>query len=429
MPGSYKPHQSVVTIAKFQSQLHVFQTKQRPRKLALMGSNGTKYSYLLKSREDLRLDERVMQLIRLVNTLLKGGHKTQHKKRSINTNKNLSHLSIAYYAVVPLSPDSGLIGWVPHSDTFNQLILDHRLAHNISAYEEHQFISQRGPYDTLPPQEKYEVLNETFQNYSPQDLAQLLWSKSPSSEVWLERRTNFTRSLAVMSMVGYVLGLGDRHLSNMMLDRYTGQVIHIDFGDCFEVAMQRDKFAETVPFRLTRMFVNAMEVKGLEGIYRATSETVMTLMREHKESLMAVLEAFVYDPLINWRLMDNSNKSRSEDQQSDEFTLDSNEHINSPFSLETFPGHSHERRSKSLDLDSPSEDNTPKQNNNIVAAQVGALNQRAVAAINRVNQKLSGRDFVENTTLNVSDQVTRLIQQATSLDNLCVMFSGWCPYW
>jgi len=29
----------------------------------------------------------------------------------------------------------------------------------------------------------------------------------------------------------------------------------------------------------------------------------MTVLRENKESLMAVLEAFVYDPLINWRLM------------------------------------------------------------------------------------------------------------------------------
>lgn len=29
----------------------------------------------------------------------------------------------------------------------------------------------------------------------------------------------------------------------------------------------------------------------------------MSVLRANKESLMAVLEAFVYDPLINWRLM------------------------------------------------------------------------------------------------------------------------------
>ncbi len=38
-----------------------------------------------------------------------------------------------------------------------------------------------------------------------------------------------------MSMVGYILGLGDRHPSNIMLDRHTGKITHIDFGDCFEV--------------------------------------------------------------------------------------------------------------------------------------------------------------------------------------------------
>ena len=61
------------------------------------------------------------------------------------------------------------------------------------------------------------------------------------------------------------IGLGDRHPSNLMLNRFTGKVLHIDFGDCFEVAMHRDKFPEKVPFRLTRMLVNAMEVSGIEG--------------------------------------------------------------------------------------------------------------------------------------------------------------------
>ena len=42
----------------------------------------------------------------------------------------------------------------------------------------------------------------------------------------------------------------------------SGKIIHIDFGDCFEVAMQREKFPERIPFRLTRMLINAMEVSG-----------------------------------------------------------------------------------------------------------------------------------------------------------------------
>jgi FKBP12-rapamycin complex-associated protein len=39
-----------------------------------------------------------------------------------------------------------------------------------------------------------------------------------------------------MSIVGYILGLGDRHPSNLMLHRYSGKLVHVDFGDCFEVS-------------------------------------------------------------------------------------------------------------------------------------------------------------------------------------------------
>ena len=67
--------------------------------------------------------------------------------------------------------------------------------------------------------------------------------------------------------------------------------------------MHREKFPEKIPFRLTRMLTHAMEVSGIEGSFRNTCEISMKVLRENKESLMAVLEAFVYDPLINWRLM------------------------------------------------------------------------------------------------------------------------------
>jgi phosphatidylinositol kinase/protein kinase (PI-3 family) len=54
------------------------------------------------------------------------------------------------------------------------------------------------------------------------------------------------------------------------------------------------------------MLINAMEVSGIEGSFRITCEHVMRVLRENKDSLMAVLEAFVYDPLLNWRLMTNA---------------------------------------------------------------------------------------------------------------------------
>lgn len=181
----------------------------------------------------------------------------------------------------------------------------YRVPRKIDMHHEHKLMQQVSPskYDELSLIQKVEVFDFALENTRGTDLDRVLWLKSPNSEVWLERRTNYTRSLAVMSMVGYILGLGDRHTSNLMLDQLSGKITHIDFGDCFEVAMHRDKYPEKIPFRLTRMLINAMEVSGIEGNFRFTCERVMRVLRDNRESLMAVLEAFVYDPLINWRLL------------------------------------------------------------------------------------------------------------------------------
>ena len=87
------------------------------------------------------------------------------------------------------------------------------------------------------------------------------------------------------------------------MQRATGKIVHIDFGDCFEVTMHREKFPEKVPFRLTRILVKAMEACGIEGNFKVTAETVMNVLRENRESLIAILEAFIWDPLLNWKLI------------------------------------------------------------------------------------------------------------------------------
>lgn len=56
-------------------------------------------------------------------------------------------------------------------------------------------------------------------------------------------------------------------------------------------------------------------------------------------------------------------------------------------------------------------------------------NKKAVAVVNRVRDKLTGRDFDANVTLNVNQQVDLLIRQATSHENLCQCYIGWCPFW
>ncbi|KAJ3030013.1 UNVERIFIED_CONTAM: phosphatidylinositol kinase- protein kinase tor1, partial [Siphonaria sp. JEL0065] len=293
VPGTYKSGETIVRIDSFFPILTVITSKQRPRRLSIKGNNGVEYQFLLKGHEDLRQDERVMQLFGLVNTLL-----------SVDAEAFKRHLNIEQFSVIPLSPNSGLIGWVPNTDTLHAIIKDYRESRKILLNIEHRLMLQMAPdYDNLTLLQKVEVFESALANTTGQDLFKVLWLKSKNSEVWLDRRTNYTRSLAVMSMVGYILGLGDRHPSNLMLERFTGKVVHIDFGDCFEVAMHREKFPERIPFRLTRMLVNAMEVSGIEGNFKTSCEHVMRILRENKDSLMAVLEAFVHDPLINWRLL------------------------------------------------------------------------------------------------------------------------------
>ena len=58
------------------SAVRVLKTKQRPRRITIVGSDGKNYNFLLKGHEDLRQDERVMQLFGLVNTLLSNNPKT-----------------------------------------------------------------------------------------------------------------------------------------------------------------------------------------------------------------------------------------------------------------------------------------------------------------------------------------------------------------
>ncbi|KAH3745267.1 protein kinase [Pelomyxa schiedti] len=376
VPGTYKSNQPVIEIKEFVPTLAVFQTKQHPRQLTMIGSDSKQYKFLLKGHEDMRQDERVMQLFVLVNNML-----------ASNRDTSKSHMSIRTFAVVPLSHQSGLVEWVEQADTLHQVIREYREARQIMLNIEHKLMQQMIPnYELLNVIQKLEVFEYALDTTDGSDLEKVLWITSENSEAWLHRRNTYTRSMAVMSMVGYILGLGDRHPNNVMIERTTFQVVHIDFGDCFEIAMKRDTFPENVPFRLTRMLVNAMEVSRIEGNFRITCERVMNVLRENRGSLMAVLEAFVYDPLIMWRF----DPTRP-----------------------TSPGTDAWGAQQGTSDPSDYEDN---------------MNLKALSICRRVNKKLNGTDF-SDTVLSVPSQVDKVIKQATSHENLCQLYIGWCPFW
>ncbi|KAK7995148.1 armadillo-type protein [Apiospora arundinis] len=433
VPGTYKSGQPIVRIISFEPTVSVINSKQRPRKLIMNGSDGAAYAFVLKGHEDIRQDERCMQLFGLCNTLL--AHDSECYKR---------HLGIQRYPAIPLSQNSGLLGWVPNSDTLHVLIREYRDTRKILTNIEHRIMVQMAPdYETLTLMQKVEVFGYALDNTTGQDLYRVLWLKSKSSEAWLERRTNYTRSLGVMSIVGYILGLGDRHPSNFMLDRVTGKIIHIDFGDCFEVACKRDKYPEQVPFRLTRMLTYAMEVSNIEGSFRITCEQVMRVLRDNKESVMAVLEAFIHDPLLSWGLTNVASPTGPDFRNADR----DREHT-----LEANPGAPRARRPSILAANQPPSEflagqidgsvtggppgvrprartNSSAVNGTSEHIETEARNARAVEVLGRVSQKLNGRDFKPEEELEPVTQVNKLIIQATRLENLCQHYIGWCPFW
>lgn len=553
IPGSYRVDGSYIRIQKFVRNVQVITSKQRPRKITLRGSDGKDYVFLLKGHEDLRQDERVIQLFGLVNALLEGDRQTRKQD-----------LRIQRYAVSPLSHNCGLVGWVPQTATLHALIRDYRHSKRVPLNMEHCEMRKIAPnFEHNTVMQKVEVFTDALKKTTGQgnDLYEILWLKSTNSEEWLERRTKYTRSLAAMSMVGYILGLGDRHPSNLMLDKLSGRVLHIDFGDCFEVAMNRDKFPETVGFRLTRMLIKAMEVAGIEGSYRSTCERTMAILRENRDSLVAMLEAFVYDPLMSWRLVDLSNngndsnggprtgsngklssalsssksikdeigvdgdsgvpiepnnsrrtgrvrpicEDNDEDDDGDGDNEVNNEETMQPKSADVTDEsddcvlvgaisrreptasipirRDHHRevtmsasRARSLQMYSNiqtwaanlgADDRIASVTGGDTSGQMAvsgsiarsrvaersmrqrellsllegengaaaeeALNEKALKVICRVQDKLTGTDFSDRAesgeALAVEDQVQRLIVQATTVENLCQLFIGWCAFW
>jgi phosphatidylinositol kinase/protein kinase (PI-3 family) len=88
----------------------------------------------------------------------------------------------------------------------------------------------------------------------------------PSPDLWYEARVNFVKSCAIWSMIGYVIGLGDRHGDNILIHTHTGEVTHVDFDCIFEKGAKL-KVPEIVPFRLTANIMDAFGIFKEKGVF------------------------------------------------------------------------------------------------------------------------------------------------------------------
>ena len=290
--------------------VQVLPSKTKPKKLGLLGEDGIVYSFLIKGQEDLHLDERIQQFLKIANLFL--AQDSQGSKREAAT-----------FDVIPIGNDFGMIQWVDNSASlfsiyknaqdwgFNcyKMVSKEPVASSRPPTPQECFhskirlLSEKGLLPSARekwPKETLRTIYEELKRETPKDfLYNSIWTSSTSPSVWLKKTTKFTNSVAVMSIIGYILGLGDRHLENILMDLNSGQIIHIDFNVCFDKGKTL-RIPELVPFRLSPNLVNAIGPIALGGSFRIDCEYVLSVLRSHREIFLTLLESFIYDPIVDW---------------------------------------------------------------------------------------------------------------------------------
>lgn len=175
------------------AQLPAEQSPNSPenRKGALLSS----YKVILKTGDDLRQDQLVIMMIQLMDGLLKRG--------SLD-------LCLRPYSIIAMSQTSGLVEFVDQSMPISQVLAGYNNS-----------------------------ILQFFRDFSPK--------RGAKYDVQPEVMSNYVRSCAGYCVITYILGVGDRHLDNIMLQP-SGHFFHIDFGFIFG----RDPKPLPPAFRLTR---------------------------------------------------------------------------------------------------------------------------------------------------------------------------------
>ncbi|CAH2238336.1 jg17493 [Pararge aegeria aegeria] len=332
------PTEPPVYIAGIEEQINIIPSLQKPRKVTLKGSDGKSYIIMLKPRDDLRKDYRLMEFNVVVNRFLQDAPETRRRRLYIRT-----------YSVLPLNEECGLIEWVPNLVGLRPVLM--------------HIYKQKGIHTS-----NRELKEMMCSNRDPE------WFRRVFSDPygWYQARSAYIRTTAVMSMVGYILGLGDRHGENISFDSTNGDTVHVDFNCLFNKG-ESFEWPERVPFRLTHNMESAMGPLKHEGMFRKSCEAVMHALRAQTAALMSVIGPFVYDPLVSWG------------------------------------------RGRSAPLDCGER-----------------TNEQALQHLSHIRQRLNGMVKTKNKQLSLSlspeGQVEHLIVEATSIHNLCQMYIGWGPF-
>ncbi|XP_050425429.1 serine-protein kinase ATM isoform X2 [Adelges cooleyi] len=359
----------IISVVNFKNSFMNAGGIHQPKKIECICSDGKTRPLLLKGNEDMRQDAIMQQVFVLMNRLLKANKSTSQRKLTIRT-----------YKVVPCSQQSGIAEWC--TDTMS--LGDYLIGRN-SKPGAHQKYRP----DDIPPGEARSIIQSSrkdsnfarekkylavCKNFKPV-FRYFFFEKFMYPSIWFERRQAYIHSVATTSMVGYILGLGDRHVQNILIDDKTAELIHIDFGIAFDQGSILNT-PETVPFRLTRDIEDGMGICGIEGTFRKCCEKTMSVLRQNQEVIVTVIEVLLYDPCYQWTLTT-------------------------------------EKAAKIQDHSIVSNLKNPDE-----------VNKLAERSLNKVRVKLCGIEDIGSTS-SVSGQVNRLIQEARDPKNLSLLFHGW----
>ncbi|TDH15077.1 hypothetical protein EPR50_G00027380 [Perca flavescens] len=377
-------YDNLVTVRSFLPQYHLAGGVNLPKIIDCVGSDGKSRRQLVKGQDDLRQDAVMQQVFSMCSMLLQ--RNTDTRKRKLN---------IRRYKVVPFSQRSGVLEWCSGTVPIGEFLVDpNKGAHKRFRPRDWTNLACRRKMmeaQKLAFDEKLQAYSEVCKNFRPV-FRYFCMERFLDPAVWMEKRLAYTRSVATSSIVSYIVGLGDRHIQNILVDEQTAELVHIDLG----VAFEQGKILptpETVPFRLSRDIVDGMGITGVEGVFRRCCEKTMEVMRSSQEALLTIVEVLLYDPLFDWTM--NPLKAfylQHDEQQELNATLSS-----------TMGGDDVDNHRKSSDSQS--------------------FNKVAERVLLRLQEKLKGVE--EGTVLSVGGQVNLLIQQAMDPKNLSRLFPGW----
>lgn len=195
-----------------------------------------------EAKGDLRKDARVQNLNNVINRLLAASNSSGND----GSFRQQRRLHLRTFAVTCLSEDSGILEWVPNTDSMRNLIMQtyNPQASPFSLKRRGRRLANYG--DGVSLKNAYEKCQAMFFKNGNLHKAATMFEEvciipnppllywyfvqnfmDPHS--WYEARTQFTLSCAAWSAVGHVIGLGDRHAENILVDTTSGQCVHVDF--------------------------------------------------------------------------------------------------------------------------------------------------------------------------------------------------------